>query len=75
MQSKAQFRPAARTRHTMADRVAYMSQCVADDACTAAPVPHAPVALCGYHMRCVYQFAADFISVRQDDAVQAALNA
>lgn len=54
------------TRRTVDPRI----ECVAHDNCTNRPIPEAPVALCGYHMRRVYQFAADFIEQRADEAIR-----
>lgn len=51
--------------------IQYKRFCTGNDGrCTAPPVPDAPVALCGKHLREVYEYAHDLVTQRWDGAVR-----
>lgn len=63
-----------RGQHAVVDpagvQIARGVTCVGSDRCTGELVPGSPVALCGKHLREVYEFAQDVISQRWDGAMR-----
>ena len=45
-------------------------RCVANEHCQHPPIPDAPVAICGKHLRELYEFASDMVTERWDSAVR-----